>query len=120
MPMLVRTEPLPLPSHADATLLPNGNHQTLIPGGGSFEYSTSRSRGINGFSFMPGIYSGVSWSYRDAAGEIISGTQRIGVISPTDRAYGVGVVDAPSNAVDVAVEFAEVNGTIINYIYPLS
>lgn len=118
MPMIVRTERLRPPVHAQAVAV-GSEWKTRLPGGGELQYGTGRNSSLATFTFPAGIYSEVAWWYVNAEGLLISGTLRAEQISPESTAHGMGRSDAPYSAVSVQVEIFRPNLPKISYSYPI-
>jgi hypothetical protein len=107
------------PTHEIAAELSPGRFQITLPGGAVFSYETGRGQILDGLEFPADVYIGAQTEYRDAAGDLINRTARYQSIAPGSVALGMGRLDAPANAVTVAVILIKPDNSQVRYRYPL-
>lgn len=90
-----------------------------LPQGTKFEYTPSRTGQSNFAEFPAGVLSGIAYQYMDENNAPISKGSAGHIVSPTDTAAGLGIVDAPANARSVQIIFSYINGGHLTYNYPI-
>lgn len=90
-----------------------------LPQAVAFEYTPSRSQSSNFAEFPAGVLSGIAYQYMDENNAPISKGSAGHIVSPTDTAAGLGIIDAPANARSVQIIFSYINGGHLTYDYPI-
>ncbi|MGL5061404.1 MAG: hypothetical protein ACRC62_15630 [Microcoleus sp.] len=109
LPLVVRKESLPPPSHRQAIEISPNRFEVRLPGGGTLEYSNIRSADLTSFSFPVNTYTPLEAYYLDSEGNQYY--RRGQIIDPTLTAMGLGRLSAPSNAITLRYEIGRTGFT---------